>query len=272
MSLDSSVMETALERLNLLKSAKYSYNRIRYALNFPLRKRNLAFHRRGAPDGLPLPPAKLTFLVRWRYDLQDYYESGALGHACIVNALKATGFEPERLGSILDFGCGCARVLRHWRLVAGQRLYGADYNPELLAWCAKSLPFATFVNNELSGQIDLPDATFDLIYASSVFTHFDAELQDLWLTELGRLLKPKGLLLITVMGETRLPQLSEADRAAFIEGKLVIQNQRYIGTNVCGAFHPYAYVVHHLAKGWRILAFQPGGAKDQNQDIYLLQK
>ena len=56
--------------------------------------------------------------------------------------LARSGVTIERLGAILDFGCGAGRVLRHWKSLEGPALHGTDYNPELVAWCAASLPFA----------------------------------------------------------------------------------------------------------------------------------
>lgn len=43
---------------------------------------------------------------------------------------------------------------------------------------------------------EFPDASFDLIYGTSVFTHIDKESQESWLAELDRLLRhcdPGGL-------------------------------------------------------------------------------
>jgi hypothetical protein len=42
----------------------------------------------------------------------------------------------------------------------------------------------------------------DCIYAISVFTHLSAELQDLWMKELRRIVRPGGHLLITTHGES----------------------------------------------------------------------
>jgi SAM-dependent methyltransferase len=272
MDIESSFIGRVLDRANLLKAAKYAFNWVRYSIDLPLRRKNLEFQRKGAPDNLPLPPARLTFLVRWRYDIQDYYESGVLGYSCIADVLKTNGFEPERFHSVLDFGCGCARILRHWKRVDGQKLYGVDYNADMVEWCKDALPYAAFEKSGSEGRLGFPDGFFDFVYASSVFTHFDERLQHFWIGELGRILKPGGLLLITTMGETRLAQLSPSELKAFKAGNLIIQYRKYVGTNVCGTYNPREYVIGKLVKGWRLIHFRPGGAKDQNQDVYLLQK
>jgi len=272
MDIESSFISRVLDQTNLLKVAKYAFNWTRYFVDFPLRRKNAEFQRKGAPDNLPLPPARLVFLVHFVYDIQTYYELGVLVYSCIADVLKTNGFEPERFQSVLDFGCGCARLLRHWKRVEGQKLYGVDYNADLIGWCKKALPYATFEKNGARARLSFPDGFFDFVYASSVFTHFDETLQQFWAGELGRILKPGGLLLITTMGETRLAQLSQDELNSFKAGNLIVKHRKYVGTNVCGAFHPREYVIDNLAKGWRLIHFGPGGAKDQNQDLYLLQK
>src|SRR5262249_7053140 len=45
-----------------------------------------------------------------------------------------------------------------------------------------------------------PDAFFDIILGYSVFTHFTAKAQGVWLDELRRILAPGGLLLASIHG------------------------------------------------------------------------
>lgn len=258
--------------MSALPALKYGYNHLRYLLNFPLRRRNARYQKSGAPDGMPLPPPKLAFMVRWLYDLEDHIRSGTEGFSCIKNFLSRSGFDLRKFEKVLDFGCGCGRVLRHWPRVTGQQLHGSDYNPQLIDWCRQAFPHVSFSVNGLNAKLDYSSEFFDFIYASSVFSHFDESLQDAWVKELGRVLKPGGLLLITVMGSTRLGQLTPEQLSQYHSGNLVVKYSRHVGTNVCGAYHPKAYVQNHLAKGWTLVADEPGGAKDQGQDFYLLQK
>ena len=64
---------------------------------------------------------------------------------------------------MLDFGCGCGRVMRWWKDLESTRLHGTDYNPYLVAWCRQNLPFAEFSVNGLEAGLDLPDGHFDLV-------------------------------------------------------------------------------------------------------------
>ena len=86
--------------------------------------------------------------------------------ASIRAVLAARDVEVERLSSVLDFGCGCGRVLRHWRGLP-RRISGTDYNPALVGWCARHLAFAEFQLNGLAPPLDYPDEAFELVYALS---------------------------------------------------------------------------------------------------------
>ena len=70
----------------------------------------------------------------------------------------------EQFGSMLDFGCGCGRMIRHWHDLPRRRLHGCDYNPLLVAWCSEHLPFAEFRGNALEPPLPYEDDQFDLVY------------------------------------------------------------------------------------------------------------
>ena len=56
-------------------------------------------------------------------------------------------------------------------------------------------------------------------------------------------------------------------------GQLVVRYEETNGTNLCIAYHPEAYVRHHLAVGYVVRDFVPAGQREAiYQDIYLLRK
>ena len=92
------------------------------------------------------------------------------------------------------------------------------------------------------------------------------------MTEMRRLLKPDGLLLITVHGDHYLNHLSETEKAAFYNGRLVIKGGESVGSNHCAAFHPQKFVADYLAPetGFKVVDFIPEGALgNPKQDAYL---
>ncbi|MGD1992638.1 MAG: class I SAM-dependent methyltransferase [Anaerolineae bacterium] len=235
--------------------------------------RNAGYRLAGAPDGLPIPPLRLIYLAILSAEVSWFLRSGRFGQESILRTLERNELRMEGFGDILDFGCGCGRLIRHWRSLEGPRLYGTDYNPEMIAWCRQKLAnLAEFRVNQLDPPLDYPAGLFDFIYAISVFTHLPEDLQQAWMSELTRILKPGGYLLITVHGESRLHQLTPEEQAQFRAGQLVIKRAAEAGTNICGAYHPHQYVQNRLAGTLKVVDFIPRGSRDTDQDIFLLHK
>jgi SAM-dependent methyltransferase len=215
----------------------------------------------------------LIRLVAGSDDRTWFLDGGRLAAASMQEILAGQGIALENLRAILDFGCGVGRVMRQWSSLQGPALHGTDYNPELVAWCTANLPFATFRVNRLTGRLDYPDTSFDLIYAFSVFTHLPADEQSFWMCELTRLLRPGGALFLTTHGEHYLPGLSTREQQQFQSGALVVRGSSEAGSNDCAAFHPESYVRRSLARGLDVASFVPRGARgNPNQDAYLLRK
>jgi SAM-dependent methyltransferase len=268
------IVRKATDSVGLLAAAADLRNRCRYWLDAPVRSVNSQFRRQGAPDGLPLPSPFLSYLVTSVWNLRDFYQSGVLGAECIKAVLNKNGLDIGTFRSILDFGCGCSRIMRQWKPLAHDtKLTGVDYNSRPIIWCKKNLPFAEFNTNKLIPPLSFPDSSFDFIYSISVFTHIPSALQDSWLNELFRILKPGGYLLFTIHGKTRTSDLAkEHVEKDFELGRAVTVRDKYAGTNYCGAFHPEEYVRTQMAKRFNFVDFVPGGAKDANQDMVLFQK
>jgi len=219
-----------------------------------------------------MPPPDLVYLVTGQFDIEAFYQNGVTGAKCIEEVLEKQGLDINTFETILDFGCGCGRVIRQWKKLQGAKLYGVDYNPRLADWCRSSLAFAKFGVNESDTPLSFSDNTFDFIYSISVFTHLTESNQRFWMGELARVLKSGGYLLFTVHGISRLNDLAGEQRRAFEAGKPIILGGQFSGTNFCGTYHPESYIKNVLCAGLRFVAFEPGAAKDANQDIFLMQR
>lgn len=227
----------------------------------------------GIAVGLPVPPRQLTWLVAGHYDVAKSLRNGRRTSENIRDALARAGLRLEDFAEILDFGCGSGRVLRNWKSLKTTRVYGTDYNEEHIRWCRRHLRFGEFGRNDLHPPLRWADESFAFVYACSVFTHLDEPLQHAWMRELRRILKPDGHLLFTTHGEMWLTSLSDTERAAFLQGQLVVRNGAESGRNTCGVYHPAEYVKAHLAAGFTVVDFIPEGATGTGrQDIYLLKK
>jgi SAM-dependent methyltransferase len=235
---------------------------------------NLKFRSGGAPDRLPIPPAHARFLVAGTADIEWFLRGGTLGAQTIQDAMARRHVSLGEGQAVLDFGCGCGRVTRYWHDATKARVCGTDYNQELIEWCRRNLTFAEFTVNQLTPPLSHDDRAFDLIYAFSVFTHLTEDFQVSWMSELTRLLKPGGHLLLSTHGERYAHRLNDGERRRFAAGELVVKNNVSApGSNTCSAYHPLAYVRARLIGELELVEFQPEGAMgNPHQDLYVLRK
>ena len=112
----------------------------------------------------------------------------------------ATGEEARR---VLDFGVGCGRLARHLAPSLGANFSGCDLDADNLSWCAENLA-GSYAASRLDPPLPYADGQFDIIYGVSVFTHLTQTWEQAWLTELHRVLKPGGIILMTVHGQTAI--------------------------------------------------------------------
>jgi SAM-dependent methyltransferase len=198
---------------------------------------------------------------------------GALKARQIREAVANAGTSIDSLGAILDFGCGCGRVARHWKDLRGPELHGTDYDPELVGWCRDNLPFLQVHKNELEPPTQLPAGRFDLVYVISILTHLPEELGRRWLEEWGRILRPGGLLLFTTHGDVHRRHLSRRERLSYDAGEVVVKNAGVAGSAVCMAHHPRSWVDANLPPGFEVVSFTPGAPTvGFLQDMHLLRR
>jgi SAM-dependent methyltransferase len=235
---------------------------------------------RGSEDGevdaggLPVPPPRLRVEVAGTPGLDWFLESGRQQAEIIRAAAERNGSPLESAGSLLDFGCGCGRVLRHWAGLERAAVFGSDYNEGLAAWCAANLPFATVSVNELAPPLHYEDGQFGLVYAISVFTHLPHDLERAWIDELSRIVAPGGLLLVTTHGDSYADRLDATERAAYDSGEAVVRWPSVAGSNLCTTFHPKRYVRERLAPGLELLEHTPDGGTvgSRQQDLVVFRK
>ena len=222
-----------------------------------------------AGDGFPLPPARMRAQVGPLHaDARFFLESGR-HNAELIRSLVPL----DEVDALLDWGCGCGRLLRHWGTLEHVRVHGCDINPRMVAWCNEHLPFADVKVNELSPPLPYADASFDLVYAFSVMTHLSEELQREWVAECRRVLAPGGYLLFSTLGEYYVSRdrLTPDEQLSFEQGRLVVLYERSAGSSLCSAYHPAAYVERELAREFDLVSFRPA-ADDGRHDIHLLRK
>lgn len=221
---------------------------------------------------LKLPPSYVLYET-YRMDYQNYFEDGKKTAKDIVQLISAqTSLENK---TILDWGCGPARVVRHLPLLLPQsKIYGSDYNETIIQWCKENITDVEFRKNELVPALAFDHDFFDVVYALSVLTHLSDENHFKWINEIHRVLKPGGIFLFTTQGNAFLNKLSIGEKEDFLNGEVVIRGQVKEGHRTYSAFQPETFVHTLLKNRWKVLKFIPGSLQEwgPEQDMWMVQK
>lgn len=139
--------------------------------------------------------------------MRDYYES-------LWTALPATLTPPELArrrrflvaevtagARLLDLGCGAGEFTAI-AAAAGAQALGVDVAAAALARARAAHPELRFELVPFDGPLPLPDNSFELVWASEVIEHVADTA--LWLSEVRRVLVPRGTLLLTTPAHGRL--------------------------------------------------------------------
>lgn len=243
----------------------------------------VSWRDRGIPAAVagryPLPPARLRHRVHGELDAQSFLRTGAIVAGNIGDLVASTGARVADFARILDFGCGCGRVLRHFGALDGEhRISATDIDPEAIAWCQANMPGIDWRTNAFLPPTEWPDATFDFLFSISVFTHLDEAMQRAWLRELQRITRPGGLLLLTVHGDFVHCTLPDEQRRALgasgfffatgATGRLKLDG---LPDFYQGAYHTREYIDREWGRYFTVLSVVPRGIND-HQDAVLLRR
>ncbi len=235
---------------------------------------------------IPLPSERLRYKVAGSDFAEWFIKSGRLSVLDLDNALASIGRSFGEFGDILEWGCGCGRILRHLpRLQAPGRVCGNDIDPEATAWVDQNMPWIETSLTAGLPPLPYPDDSFDLIYNHSVMTHLDATYQDAWLSELRRVIRPGGIITLTVAARNAFqmyldgmpadsPHWTTQASKLHTEGLVYIDQDQWTDDFpdfYHTAFHDVPYVFNHWAKFFDVRSYIPRGALGY-QDMVVLQK
>ena len=235
-----------------------------------------------AAEGRPVPPPELILRINSaeKAEPRVFLRSGASDLLAIVETIADTVAQrgdtsfPAR-PAIMELGCGVGRLLRHALPAAPARMVATDVDNTSLDWCRAHLPEAEYHFHGLVPPIaSLPAATFDIIYAHSVFTHIPLERQAAWLEEMRRLLRPGGLLAATFLGRAQQDALLNAEQRATLLADGAIQ----IHPNWNGSETPAAYgavcqtIAHQEARLGTALEVCRRKERNERQDVVVARR
>lgn len=235
-------------------------------------------------QSIPLPPPPLRVKVAGTDDADWFVRSGRMSLEDLTRGLASIGRSLADFNDVLDWGCGCGRILRHLpQPRAPNHIYGFDIDREALAWVDENLPWVETSRNDGLPPLPYADSSLDLIFNHSVMTHLDAFYQDAWLGELRRVLRPGGIATLTVHGRNAfhyamasVPSYIRMARAAELRAKgLLFVDQGQLNGDFPAfyqaSFNEVSYVFDHWARFLDIRCYIPRGALDF-QDLVVLQR
>ena len=103
--------------------------------------------------------------------------------------------------AVLDLGCGDGAFTAEIT-AAGAQVTGADVAAAAIDRARARHPGVAFERVEPDGELPFSDGTFELVWASEVIEHVSDTAR--WLSEVRRVLRPRGVLLITTPSHGRL--------------------------------------------------------------------
>jgi SAM-dependent methyltransferase len=176
--------------------------------NSPVRTPALAAETQDLSDVIgdlttPVPDETLIFLVNGHHNRRQYVQTRRETLPGMLALLRTAGVDYAKFRAVLDFGCGCGRILAGWEhlLPPGAELLGCDINPALIAFCRENIRFAnTWVSSIEPPLGCLADASMDFVYAASVFSHVTFTSAKAWAMEMQRIVRPSGILMMSYCG------------------------------------------------------------------------
>ncbi|MCI0600104.1 MAG: class I SAM-dependent methyltransferase [Beijerinckiaceae bacterium] len=214
---------------------------------------------------------------------RDYIAGGRADAEAIQNIIKSYFGErleldnqnpPPPALTVLDFACGYGRIGRHFRNVMPEIHYaGMDIHVDAIRFNRDKLGLRT-IRSAHKPQEFCVSETFDFIFALSFFSHVRDKHFLGWLTELHKLLKPRGVLMFSTHGRvTHRLYMPEVAVGARGYGMLVTSEQFDLST----AFYVHAITYREYVErmigdvdGLQLLNFSEGFWFG-HQDMYILQ-
>lgn len=247
----------------------YFGDKIRFFLHSLKNSRNNKKFRMGNPD-IALPADYLIY-ESFRMNYNKYYYDGLETCRFLLSLLEK--YIILKNISILDWGCGPARITRHLAELLDKscKIYGTDYNENSIKWCRENIKGVSFSVNGLEPPLEFNNNTFDIILGISIFTHLSERNHRNWLTELLRIAKKNSILLFSTQGKAFLNKLSIKEINKFSNGKLVVRGKTREGHRTYSAFHSPEYI-NKLIIPNTILEFIEGGRSNgkPQQDIWII--
>jgi len=220
--MDTARMADIIRRAHLVSPAYRVATRLDTVRNYADNRRFRVEH----PD-FAVPPPSLTYLTARSTSYENYLRTGA-ERARFLTELAGKANPPE-VRRILEWGCGTGKTVRHLAADPLFHVSGTDYDERVIRWCRENIRNVSFAVNDVEPPLPFDDDHFDMLYSYSVYTHLPPELQFRWLAEQLRVVRPGGLVLLSVHGDAYKHRLTPAEREQYDSDGVVVHGGMVTG-------------------------------------------
>jgi SAM-dependent methyltransferase len=126
-----------------------------------------------------------------------------------VESQLMTDYAAELSGSVLELGCGAGRLTGYLADIAAT-VHGIDISPQMVAYCRRTYPKATFSQGDLRDVASLGLGSFDAVVAGdNVLDVLDDADRGKVLAGIHHVLAPGGLLIMSTHNLAYAPHLAD---------------------------------------------------------------
>lgn len=174
-------------------------------------------------DGRALPPIELAMGY---LKSPTGYIRGGRESADVLRSLATKYASLSSQDRVLEWGCSSGRVIRHFIEDVEAReheCWGVDLEARAIEWAREHLHPILFTTCTTVPHLPFADEYFKLIYGLSVMTHTQ-HLEDMWLVELRRLVRPGGIVVLTIQDEDSIEIYRQDGKPSWIPNEVDIED------------------------------------------------
>jgi len=183
-------------------------------------------------------------------------------YADVQDALRRAGHPLTPDARVLDFGFGWGRIARCFMHdVPLERIHGVDVDPDFVALTRSAFGSDRFELCPPFPPTTLAPASFDLVFAYSVFSHLAPKACHAWMDEFARILKPGGFVAFTTRHASFFDYCAWAGTQQTDNAYLAALGRLFPDIDAAKAAYARGEIVHASSEG-------VGGGGPRNSSFY----
>lgn len=180
-----------------------------------------------------------------------YFNVGLSGIYWILKSIIFTGQNDKKIKNILDFPCGCGRVLRFLKaFFPDSEITASEIEPKYLDFCKSTFGVNTVISDKNFEKINF-NRKFDLIWCGSLFTHLNSRKFKKLLKLFYNHLENNGLLIFSSHGRFGIRNIKDFDYGLRLYQKTLVKLKYYFfGYGYVNYLRKFGYGVSFINPSW----------------------